>query len=164
MKKALLLLVFVTACSTKPETFTGFGNLKVGTKFQDLAKARDFELLFPGQVFARDYTLPNGIGSVSDVSVSTVNDTISRVRFSTNKQTNLQALISGLADLKELDPPMKVNIGNSKIYCTPDANVFLAVEEKTASGHGGIIHYEYAYYTKEALSTMVKDFHGSAVQ
>lgn len=155
MKKLFLIPIVLALFSCNSSTdFKGIGGFDIDSKFSSLKTDQPFVNTMEDNYNVSSYKLSDEIGFVSDLNITTKNDSIIEVRFLSNEQTNtaaLEKLYKGMFKNNE-EKKFENELIILTSYQTADENIFFAdIEQKHKKLKNGQLQHEYKYSNKEAI-------------
>lgn len=161
MKKTFLLfttIIFWSSCNKETSNFNEIGDIKIGEKFSSIPNYKSFRKVMENEFFIEKYELSNDIGEVNRLNVSTENDTIIEVKFSSSEETNINKIeksfsnfIEEKIDLKKLQLP-SIDETPMRFFKSKDEKMFLVVREnKYNLLKNGKPSIEYHYSNTDAI-------------
>ncbi len=160
MKNILIvasLLLLCLSCNHETAEFNGLEPLIIGNAFTTVPGGSMFRKVMDDEYYADEYILPNGIGKISKVNVSTAKGKICEVRFTNCTSTNMNALRKIMSSLNEVKfggastrLMAKQHIAFKAYSNTKNNTNFMVLEHQQQTLKNGRPLYEFQYISNEA--------------
>lgn len=147
-----VLSLLMLCCQKRDAEFRGFGDLLIGADFASVKHSDKFEETTSGEYYMLKYELSEKFGPVSGVYVVTNDGKISEVRFSSEDNTNLDAMKESCAGMLKVEP--KILTAYSQlidIYMNKDSTLFMGVSKREEGFNKKKLRYDFRYSDKHAL-------------
>ena len=156
MRKINLLMVLLAliACEKSSKELLGFGGLDIDTNFSSHEKYSNFRSTMPDEYYCNSLELSNDIGEVSNINVTTDKGKIIEVKFSSNKNTNIDNILNQFLKLNEDGKSIKFenDIAIFKTYSSKKENIFFThIEYKNEAVKNRKSKHEFIYSNKKAI-------------
>lgn len=156
MKHLNLLLILLTllACDHSTKELTGFGGFDIDTNFSSLEKAAEFKNTMPDEYYCKSLELSTDIGTVSDINITTDTGKIIEVKFSSNENTNIEAIHKQFLSLNagKKSKRFENEIAIFNTYDSSNGTIyFIDIEYKKELLKNGKPKHDFSYLNKKAI-------------